>query len=147
MIQSRKQVWIEVGLVALALAVGGMMLYALLPAITAPGQQVVPPPPPMDVQQTLLSLFIAATAIGAPVTIGIVLVLLAKLVYKRVPVSSSVAPEIPSPKAKARPAEEPNEMSPREALMWKIVATVLLLIVAAGALALLASAFARFYPG
>jgi hypothetical protein len=145
MAQSRKQVWIEIVLVALTLAVGGMMLYALLPAITAPGQQVVPPPPPMDVQQLVLTLFIAATAIGAPLTVGIILWLVVKVVAKRVPASSSVAPEIPSPKPKARSAKEPNEMSPREATMWKIVATVLLLIIGAGTLALLASAFTQFY--
>jgi hypothetical protein len=147
MTQSRKQVWVEITLVVLALAVGGVMLYALLPFITAPDQQVVPPPPAMDLGQTLLTLFVAATAIGAPLTAGIVLWLVAKVVSKRVPASSSVAPEIPSLKPKAGPAEEPKEMSPREALIWKIVATVLLLIVGAGALALLASAFAQFYPG
>jgi len=147
MTHSRRQVWIEIALVALALAAGGMMLYALLPAITTPDQQVAPPPPEMDLGQTLLTLFIAATAIGAPLTVGIVLWLGAKVVSKRVPASSSVAPEIPSPKARPRPVEEPKEMSPREALMWKIVATVLLLIIGAGALALLASAFAQFYPG
>ncbi len=147
MTQTRKQVWIEVVLVALTLAAGGMMLYALLPFITAPDQQVVPPPPTMDFWQTALMLFVAATAIGAPLTAGIVLWLVARVVSKRLPASSSVAPEIPSPKAKPRSAEEPKEMSPREALIWKIVATVLLLIVGAGALALLASAFARFYPG
>jgi hypothetical protein len=66
-------------------------------------------------------------------------------VAKRVPTSSSVAPEIPAPKAKARSTEEPKELSPREALMWKIVATVLLLIIGAGTLVLLASAFTQFY--
>jgi hypothetical protein len=55
----------------------------------------------MDLGQMLLTLFIAATAIGAPLTVGIVLVLLAKFVSRRVPASSSVAPEIPSPKATA----------------------------------------------
>ena len=107
MTQSRKQVWIEVGLVALALAAGGMMLYALLPAITTPDQQVVPPPSAMEVQQLLLTLFVAATAIGAPLTVGIVLWLVARVVSKRVPASSSVAPEIPSSKAKARRADLP----------------------------------------
>ena len=130
---------------ALTLAAAGVVLYVLLPLVTTSGQAIVPPPPPMDVQQTLLTLFVAATAIGAPVTIGIVLVVLAKLVAKRVPASSSVAPEIPSPQPKARSAEGPKEMSSREALMWKIVATVLLLIIGAGALALLASAFMQFY--
>lgn len=147
MTHSRKQVWIEIVLVALTLAAGGMMLYALLPAITTPDQQVVPPPPPMDLGQTLLTLFVAATAIGAPLTAGIALWLVAKVVSKRVPASSSVATESPSPKAKTRSVEEPKEMSPREALIWKIVAAVLLLIVGAGALVLLASAFAQFYRG
>jgi uncharacterized membrane protein YidH (DUF202 family) len=145
MTYTRKQVWIEVVLVALALVAGGVMLYALLPAITAPDQQVVPPPSAMDVQQLLLTLFVAATAIGAPLTVGIVLWLVAKVVSKRVPASSSVAPEIPAPQPKARSTEEPKEMSPREATIWKIVATVLLLFIGAGALAVLASAFTQFY--
>ncbi|HTP11406.1 MAG TPA: hypothetical protein VMP08_24305 [Anaerolineae bacterium] len=147
MVQTRKQLWIEIVFVVLTLAAAGMMLYALLPFITAPDQQLVPPPPPMDVQQTLLTLFIAATAIGAPLTVGIVLWLVARPISKRLPASSSVAPEIPSPQPKARPAEGLKEMSPREATMWKIIATVLLLIIGVGALVLLASAFAQFYPG
>ena len=146
MTQTRSRVWVEVLVVVATLALGGVLLYALLPFITAPNQQVVPPPQPMDVGQTLLTLFIAATAIGAPLTLGIVLVLVAKFVSKRVPTSSSVAPEIPAPTAKPRAVEQPKEMSPREALIWKIVATILLLIVAAGALALMASAFVQFYP-
>jgi len=146
MTQTRSRVWVEVLAVVVMLALGGMLLYALLPFITAPNQQVVPPPQPMDVGQTLLTLFIAATAIGAPLTAGIVLVLIVKFVSKRVPASSSVAPEIPSPKARSRAAEQPKEMSPSKSLIWKIVATVLLLIMAAGALVLLAAAFAQFYP-
>jgi hypothetical protein len=145
MIQSRGRVWVEVALVALTLAAGGVMLYLLLPFITAPDQPVVPPPPAMDVQQLLLTLFVAATAIGAPLTAGIVLMLLFKFISKRVPATSSAAPEIPTPKAKPRTAEQPKEMSPREALIWKIVATLLVLIIGTGALALLASAFTQFY--
>ena len=145
MTQARNRVWVEVLVVVVTLALGGILLYSFLPFVTSPDQQVVPPPQPMDLGQTLLTLFIAATAIGAPLTIGIVLVLLARFVSKRVPASSSVAPEIPSPKAKPRTAEQSREMSPREALLWKIVATVLLLIVAAGALAGLAATFAQFY--
>ena len=106
MTQTRSRVWVEVFAVVVTLALGGMMLYALLPFITAPDQQVVPPPQQMDLGQTLLTLFIAATAIGAPLTVGIVLVLLAKFVSRRVPASSSVAPEIPSPKAKPRAVEQ-----------------------------------------
>jgi hypothetical protein len=146
MTQTRSRVWVEVLAVVVTLGLGGMLLYALLPFITAPGQQVVPPPPPMDLGQTLLTLFIAATAIGAPLTAGIVLVLLARFVSRRVPASSSVAPAIPSPKPKPRAVEQPAEMSPREALIWKIVAAVLLLIVAVGMLAGLAAVFAQFYP-
>ena len=146
MTQTRSRVWVEVFAVIATLALGGVLLYALLPFLTAPDQQVVPPPPPMDLGQTLLTLFIAATAIGAPLTAGIVLALVFKFASKRVAASSSVAPEIPGPKAKPRVAEESKEMSPREASIWKIVATVLLLILAAGALALLASAFVQFYP-
>ena len=145
MTQTRSRVWVEVFAVVVALALGGMLLYALLPFLTAPDQQVVPPPQQMDLGQTLLTLFIAATAIGAPLTVGIVLVLLAKFVSRRVPASSSVAPEIPTPKAKPRAVEQSAEMSAREALIWKIVAAVLLLIVGAGTLALLASAFTQFY--
>ena len=147
MTQTRSRVWVEVFAVVVTLALGGMLLYALLPFITAPYQQVVPPPQPMDVGQTLLTLFIAATAIGAPLTAGIVLALVFKFASKRVAATSSAAPEIPTPRSKPRVAEQPQEMSPREGLIWKIVATVLLLIVGAGALALLASAFAQFYPG
>jgi hypothetical protein len=146
MTQTRSRVWVEVLAVIVSLALGGVLLYALLPFITAPDQQLVPPPQPMDLGQTLLTLFIAATAIGAPLTAGIVLALVFKFASKRVAASSSVAPEIPAPKPKTRAAEQPNDLSPREAVIWKIVATVLLLIVAAGALALLASAFVQFYP-
>ena len=145
MTQTRSRVWVEVFAVVVTLALGGMLLYALLPFLTAPDQQVVPPPQQMDLGQTLLTLFIAATALGAPLTVGIVLVLLAKFVSRRVPASSSVAPEIPTPKAKPRAVEQSAEMSAREALIWKIVASALLLMVGAGALALLASAFAQFY--
>lgn len=146
MTQTRRRVWVEVFVVIVTLALGAVLLYALLPFITTPNQQVVPPPRSMDLGQTLLTLFIAATAIGAPVTAGIVLVLAAKFVSKRVPASSSVAPEIPSPTAKPRAVEQPKELSPREALTWKIVATGLLLIMAAGLLVVLVSAFAQFYP-
>ena len=146
MTQTRNRMWVEVLAVVVTLALGGILMYALLPFITAPYQQVVPPPQPMDLGQTLLTLFIAATAIGAPLTVGIILALVFKFASKRVAASSSVAPEIPAPKPKARAAEQPKDISSREALIWKIVATVLLLIVAAGALALLASAFVQFYP-
>src|SRR5512139_3620770 len=139
MTQTRSRVWVEVLAVIVMLAIGGVLLYALLPFITAPDRQVVPPPQAMDLGQTLLTLFIAATAIGAPLTVGIVLALVLKFASKRVAATSSAAPEIPTLRAKPRAAEQPKEMSPREALIWKIVATLLLLILAAGALAGLAA--------
>jgi hypothetical protein len=130
----------------LALTVGAVMLYALLPLITAPDQQVVPPPQEMDLTQTLLMLFVAATAIGAPLTAGIVLALVFKVVSPRVPASSSVAPAIPAPKAKpASKAAEPKEMSPGEARVWKILATLLVLAVGVLGLAAAASAFVQTY--
>jgi hypothetical protein len=145
MTQTRNRAWVELMLVALALAVGGMMLYAFLPFITTPGQQVVPPPKEMDLTQTLLMLFVAATAIGAPLTFGIVLALIFKGVSPRVPASSSVAPEIPSPKAKPASKAEPKEMSPGEARVWKVLATLLVLAVGAVGLAAAASAFMQLY--
>jgi hypothetical protein len=137
---------LEVALAVLTLAVGGAMLYALLPFITTPDQQVVPPPPAMDVNQITLILFVAATAGGAPLVIGWVLMQIFKFASRRVPLTSSAAPEIPTPKAKPRTVDQPGEMPPREAMIWKIVATVLVLIVVAGALVLMAAAFAQFYP-
>jgi hypothetical protein len=146
MAQARNRAWIEVILVVLALSVGGVMLYALLPYITVPGQQVVPPPKEMDLTQTLLMMFVAATAIGAPITFGIVLALIFKVVSPRVSASSSVAPEIPSPKAKSAPAAgETKEMSPGEARVWKVLATLLVLAVGALGLVAAASAFMQTY--
>jgi hypothetical protein len=145
MVQARNRAWVEVILVVLALMVGGMMLYAFLPYITTPAQQVVPPPKEMDTTQTLLMLFVAATAIGAPVTVGIVLALIFKFVSPRVPASSSVALEIPSPKAKPTTAVEPKEMSPGEARVWQVLAALLVLAVAALGLVAAASAFTQIY--
>jgi hypothetical protein len=145
MTQTRNRAWVELMLVVLALAVGGVMLYAFLPFITTPGQQVVPPPKEMDLTQTLLMLFVVATAIGAPLTFGIVLALIFKVVSPRVSASSSVAPEIPSPKAKPVVKAEPKEMSQGEARVWKILATLLVLAVGALGLAAAVSAFMQMY--
>jgi hypothetical protein len=145
MTQTRHHAWTEVVLVVLALALGGMMLYAFLPFITTPGQQVVPPPQTMDTTQLLLMLFVAATAIGAPITVGIVLALVFKVVSPRVSASSSVAPEIPSPKAKPASTTVPKDMSPGEARVWKVLATLLVLVVGAVGLLAVASAFVQTY--
>ncbi len=147
MTQTRSRVWIEIIGVIVMLALAAVVMYALVPFITKPDQQVVPPPPAMNLGQTLLTLFIAATAIGAPLTAGIVLALIIKVVSKRVPASSSVASAIPTPAVKPRAADSAGEMTPREARVWKIVATVLLLLIAAGSLAAMIAAFARFYTG
>src|SRR5512139_4269935 len=115
MTQTRSRVWVEVLAVIVMLAIGGVLLYALLPFITAPDRQVVPPPQAMDLGQTLLTLFIAATAIGAPLTAGIVLALIFKFASRRVAATSSVAPEIPAPKARPQAGEPTRELSSREA--------------------------------
>ncbi len=145
MTQTRNRGWVELALVVLALAAGGVMLYAFLPMITTPGQQVVPPPQEMELTQLLLMLFVAATAIGAPLTAGIVLALVFKVVSPRVPASSAVAPAIPAPKAKPAATVEPKEMSPGEARVWKILATLLVLVVVAVGLAASVSAFLQIY--
>jgi len=145
MTQTRNRAWTEVALVVLALAAGGVMLYAFLPFITTPGQQVVPPPKNMDTAQTLLMMFIVATAIGAPITFGIVLALIFKVVSPRVSASSSVAPEIPSSKAKPASTAEPKEMSSGAARVWKVLATLLVLVVGAVGLAGAVSAFMQIY--
>jgi len=145
MTQTRNRAWTEIALVVLALAVGGMMLYAFLPMITAPGQQVVPLPQEMETTQLLLMLFLVATAIGAPITFGIVLALIFKVVSPRVSASSSVAPEIPSSKAKPASTAEPKEMSSGAARVWKVLATLLVLVVGAVGLAGAVSAFMQIY--
>jgi len=145
MTQTRNRAWIEVMLVVAALAVGGVMLYAFLPFITTTGQQVVPPPQAMETTQLLLMLFITATAIGAPITFGIVFALIFKVVSPRVSASSSVAPEIPSPKAKPASKSEPKEMSPGQARVWKVLATLLVLVAGAVGLAAAVSAFLQIY--
>ena len=147
MAQTRKQVWIEISLVVLSLIAAGVLMYMLLPFVSAPDQVVVPPPSDMSQSQLLLTIFVALTAIGAPVTAGIVLALIFKFASKRVAASSSVAPEIPTPKAKSAPkAVAPQEMSPEEARVWKVVAVLLLLAVGALGLVVAASAFAQLYP-
>jgi hypothetical protein len=146
MTQTRKQTWLEIFLVTLTLGAAGVMLYVLYPLITAPADMVVPPPQEMGQAQLFLMIFVAMTAIGAPVTMGIVLALIFKFTSKRVAASSSVALEIPSPKARPRTGEAPKEVSPGEARVWKAAAAALLLLLAAGATVWLAQVFAQFYP-
>ena len=145
MAQTRKQMWVEIFLVVLTLVAAGVWLYVLYPLITAPTDVVVSPPTEMGQAQLFLTIFVAMTAIGAPLTAGIALALIFKFSSKRVGASSSVAPEIPSPKARPRGGEAPKEMSPGEARVWKVAATLLLLLLAAAAMAGLAQIFMQFY--
>ncbi len=147
MTQTRSRVWVEVLAVVMTLALGGVLMYALLPFITTPDQVLVPPPQQMDPTQTLLVLFVAATAIGAPVTLGIVLALMFKFVSKRVPASSNVAPEIPAVKPNPAPKAEVQSttMSPRAARGWKIVAALMVLVVTAASLIWVGISFAQAY--
>ncbi len=145
MTQTRSRAWVEVLMVVMTLAISGALLYALLPFVTAPDQVVVPPPQEMELTQTLLTLFVVATAIGAPVTAGIVLALVFRFVSKRVPASSSVAPEIPTVKPKPKTQKPVKEMSRGKTLFWKALAAVLVIAVSALALTWLAISFAQAY--
>lgn len=147
MTQTRSRVWVEVLAVVMTLVIGGLLMYALLPFVTAPDQVLVPPPKAMEPTQTLLVLFVAATAVGAPVTMGIVLALVFKFVSKRVPASSNVAPDIPAvkPKPASRAEAQPAAMSPREARVWKIAATLMVLVIAAAGLVWVGISFAQSY--
>src|SRR5512135_359606 len=105
----------------------GFVMYNLLPQRTLAGQDVVPPLPASasDPLQAFLTAFIAMTAVGAPVTGAIVLALILKGVSKSIPLNAAT-PDQPIEKPKAPQA--PKELSKGEALLWKIVATVLILI-------------------
>jgi len=143
MTQSRRARWIEVIGAIVTLAVAAGLMYALLPLLVRPDQQVVPPLPQStaDPTQAFLMMFIAMTAIGAPVTMAAVLALIVRKLSTALPASSAAAPDTtPKSAAKAaRPAESsrPKELSPREAMQWKIIATLLVLISIAGITVLL----------
>ncbi len=131
--------WVDVIGAAVALGVAAAMLYALLPSRTLPGQQVVPPVDlaTADPAQVFLTIFIVMTALGAPVTLAIVLALVLRKVSRMLPASSAVAPDT-GPKgnsdfrlAPAKP--EPGPLSKGQERLWKIIATILLLLVGAAA--------------
>jgi hypothetical protein len=137
----------EVFSVVLVLALGGLLLYTLLPFITTPNQVVVPPSKEMATTQLLLTLLVAATALGAPVTLGLVLALVFRFLSKRLPASSSAAPEFPSvkPRRAALAAAQPAAVPHSEALAWKIVAALMVLAVSAAGLVWLGLGFAQMY--
>lgn len=122
-------------LIVLVVLLGGaaFVMYNLLPQRTAAGEAVVPPLPAsaFDPVQAFLTVFITMTAVGAPVTGAIVLALILKGVSKSIPLNAAT-PDQPIEKRTAPAA--PKELSKGEALLWKIVATVLILI-ASGVLA------------
>jgi hypothetical protein len=152
MTQSRRTRWVEVIGVIVTLAVAGGLLYALLPLLVRPDQQVVPPLPQSaaDPTQAFLMVFIAMTAIGAPVTMAAVLAWIVRKLSAALPASSSAAPDttLKSTVKTARPtagSSQPKELSPREAMWWKIIATLLVLISIAGITVLLWPTLVRMF--
>ena len=124
--------WIDLITVVVLLGGAAFVMYLLLPSVTKPGEAVVPPAPAYAPDSLLpfLIVFILMTAIGAPVTGGIVLAVLFYQASKNVPTEPLKAPESSvSKRAKEAPAAStaPQELSPREAMFWKIVATLLVL--------------------
>ena len=117
----------DVLIVLIILFVAGALMYSFLPDITRPGQTVVPPLPANASDPTFLTLFIIATAVGAPVTGAGVLAFLFYKASKNVPADTLLTPALGPDKVKAKSANEPEELSPREAAFWKIVATLLIL--------------------
>jgi hypothetical protein len=115
-------------------------MYFLLPLLVPADQQVVPPlsASMSDPTQAFLTAFIAATAVGAPVTLAIVLALILRKLSSALPASSSVAPDTsPTGKSQSTGAPAvPKEMSHGERWTWRIIATVLSLLMIAGLLAL-----------
>ena len=126
---------LDVLVVLIVLVVAGALMYTFLPDITRPGQAVVPslPANASDPTQSFLTLFIIATAVGAPVTGAIVLAFLFYKAGKNVPANTLITPTLMPAKAVAKPAAESKQLSPREATFWKIVATLLILGMLAGA--------------
>jgi hypothetical protein len=133
--------WIDAAGLIVTLAAAGALMFALLPQQTRPGQQFVPPLPAsaFDSTQTFLTLFIVATTVGAPITMGIVLALVLRRVSKHIPASSTVAEAAARPASKSakpiKPANErvaPAALSPREETYWKIIATALTLLITGG---------------
>lgn len=152
MAQSKRTRWVEVISAIVTLAVAGGLMYALLPLLVRPDQQVVPPLPQSaaDPTQAFLMVFIAMTAVGAPVTMAIVLALIVRKLSAALPASSAAAPDTPPKSAAkaARPAAEssqPKGLSPREAMWWKIVATLLVLVSMAGITVLLWPTLVRLF--
>jgi hypothetical protein len=147
MTQSKQTRWVEVIGAIVTLAVAGGLMYALLPLLVRPGQQVVPPLPQSaaDPTQAFLMVFIAMTAVGAPVTIAIVLALIVRKLSAALPASSAAAPTTAPAKPSKPIAAAPKELSPREAMRWKVIATLLVIISIAGITVLLWPTLVRLF--
>jgi hypothetical protein len=126
--QSSSRRLLDILVLVILLGGAAFVMYSLLPQRTATGQAVVPslPASAFDPAQAFLTVFITMTAVGAPVTGAIVLALILKGVSKSIPLNAAT-PDRPIEKRPAPAA--PKELSKGEALLWKIVATVLILIV------------------
>jgi hypothetical protein len=143
--------WIDVIGVIVTLVAGAGLMYFLLPLLVPPDQQVVPSlsASMSDPTQAFLAAFIAATAVGAPMTMAIVLALIMRKLSPTLPASSSAAPDT-APAAKSRKAvapAAPQEMSRGEQLTWSIMATALSLAAIAGLLALFWPSLVKLFSG
>ncbi len=145
--------WIDiVGALGLVVA-AAVMMYALLPQQTQPGQQVVPPLPASASDPTVafLTIFIVMTMVGAPITLAIVLALIVRWVSKQVPASSAAA-EAAASKSAAKVAAKPSSasnspqpLSAKDTIVWRIAATGLSLIMIGGLLALFWNNIVRLF--
>jgi hypothetical protein len=136
---------LDIILLAILLAGAGFVMYNLLPQVTKPNQAVVPPLPASaaDPVQAFLTVFIAMTAVGAPVTGAIVLSLILKGVSKSIPLDGAT-PDQPIEKKKVDLAGA-KELSRGEATFWKIVATLLILAAIGGLTAMMWPTFVQWF--
>ncbi len=137
--------FLDIVVLAILLAGAGFVMYNLLPQVTKPNQAVVPPLPAsaFDPAQAFLTVFIAMTAVGAPVTGAIVLALIFKGVTKRIPLDAAT-PDQPIEKRKVDPSSV-KELSKGEATFWKIVATLLILAAIGGLTAVMWPTFVQWF--
>ena len=119
-------------LVLIVLGGAAYVMYSLLPYRTQPGDVVVPPLPDSASNATMsfLTIFIVASAVGAPVTGGVVLAIVFRLLSRRVPTDALAVPAAPksvSKAAKSGQLAEPRELSRGEVVFWQIAATLLII--------------------
>jgi hypothetical protein len=144
-----------------------VLMYALLPQQTQPGQQVVPPLPASasDPTTAFLTIFIVMTMVGAPITLAIGLALIARWVSRQVPSSSAAAEAVAAKSAGAKAAAQvptstsgaikpsaapdvpkaPKALSAKEEVFWKIAAAGLSLILIGGLTAIFWNDIVRMF--